>query len=319
MLSPEVARWIELLSITMGSLEFTIPTKPEDLANEDCSFAVRATDVTDLAALSPESLKRFTQGIALFFYFNIFFWRSLRLCHAFCVSCLSLKAAKRQSANDVAKSYLHHADSLQAFYTICVMSQRWVLLKPICSTRFTPLSGTALVISWFNASFHNKIAFLNCPAWWPVTEAEETLAMWHDWRSEISSKNCDQDLDCSGLGYLDGMSKRRLIDSLCSNLSVLGVSLNSLVSGNEDEERDEAITSHCSALKAYTFLLWWIHSQAVQEATHTAPAIAAPRHGSCIDVTRKNSQCAFRQALHDMYYSILQSRPFPHLIYSRSG
>lgn len=49
----------------MGTLEFTIPTKPEDLADEDCTFAVKATEVTDLAALSPESLKRFTQGYPL--------------------------------------------------------------------------------------------------------------------------------------------------------------------------------------------------------------------------------------------------------------
>ena len=79
------------------------------------------------------------------------------------------------------------------------------------------------------------------------------------------------------------MSRRRLIDSLCSNLSVLGVSVNSLVSVDGDEERDEAVTSHCSALKAYTFLLWWIHSQAEQEAAHAAPASAAPRQAMAIE------------------------------------
>ena len=84
-------------------------------------------------------------------------------------------------------------------------------------------------------------------------------------------------LPCSGFSHLDGMSKRRLIDSLCSNLSVLGVSVNSLVSVDDEEERDEAVTSHCSALKAYTFLLWWIHTQAEQEAADAAPANAAAR------------------------------------------
>ena len=73
------------------------------------------------------------------------------------------------------------------------------------------------------------------------------------------------------------MSKRRLIDSLCSNLSVLGVSVNTLVSADDDEERDEAVTAHCSALKAYTFLLWWIHSQAEQEHADATPANAPAR------------------------------------------
>ena len=76
------------------------------------------------------------------------------------------------------------------------------------------------------------------------------------------------------------MSKRRLIDSLCSNLSVLGVSVNSLVSVDDNEEGDEAVATHCSALKAYTFLLWWIHSQADQEASVAAPADAAPRQAT---------------------------------------
>ena len=42
--------------------EFIIPTKPEDLAEEDCELPLKVSNVTSLKELSPESLKRFTQG-----------------------------------------------------------------------------------------------------------------------------------------------------------------------------------------------------------------------------------------------------------------
>ena len=84
-------------------------------------------------------------------------------------------------------------------------------------------------------------------------------------------------LVCSGFAHLDGISKRRLIDGLCSNLSILGLSANSLAAIDDGEERDESAMTHCSALKAYTFLLWWIFSQAEASAKSTAPMNVAPR------------------------------------------
>lgn len=83
---------------------------------------------------------------------------------------------------------------------------------------------------------------------------------------------------CSGFGCLESISRKRLIDSLCSNLSVLGVSVNSLAALEDEEERAVSATSHSSALKAYTFLLWWICSQAEQEARE-ALASGAPAAG----------------------------------------
>jgi hypothetical protein len=81
---------------------------------------------------------------------------------------------------------------------------------------------------------------------------------------EIS--RCQRYVTCSGFGCLESISRKRLIDSLCSNLSVLGVSINSLLSLEDEEERTISAASHCSALKAYTFLLWWICSQAEHES-----------------------------------------------------
>ena len=77
---------------------------------------------------------------------------------------------------------------------------------------------------------------------------------------------------CSGFGCLESVSRKRLIDSLCSNLSVLGVSVNSLAGLDDEEERTVSAASHSSALKAYTFLLWWICAQAEQEARDSPAA-----------------------------------------------
>lgn len=81
---------------------------------------------------------------------------------------------------------------------------------------------------------------------------------------------------CSGFVHLDSISKKRLIDSLCSNLSVLGVSVNSLLIIEGGEEKTESASAHCSALKAYTFLLWWICSQSEQQARNSENRQTAP-------------------------------------------
>lgn len=80
---------------------------------------------------------------------------------------------------------------------------------------------------------------------------------------------------CSGFPHLDSISRKRLVDSLCSNLSVLCVSVSSLLVAEDEDERDETALSHCSALKAYTFLLWWSYAQAEQEYRETQPAASS--------------------------------------------
>lgn len=78
----------------------------------------------------------------------------------------------------------------------------------------------------------------------------------------------------SGFGHLNLLTKRRLIDSLCSNLSVLGVSASGTLILDDGEERDETSASHASALKAYTFLLWWIFSKCDEEDRKALPTVS---------------------------------------------
>ena len=46
----------------MSTPEFTIPTKPEDLAHEDCSYEVRVTNLKELKELSADDTKTFAHG-----------------------------------------------------------------------------------------------------------------------------------------------------------------------------------------------------------------------------------------------------------------
>jgi non-SMC mitotic condensation complex subunit 1, N-term len=63
-----------------------------------------------------------------------------------------------------------------------------------------------------------------------------------------------------GIRHLSSTWRKRLVDGLCSNLSVLSVSsttLNALEGGNEQE----TALAYRNALKAYTFLLHLILCQ----------------------------------------------------------
>lgn len=79
---------------------------------------------------------------------------------------------------------------------------------------------------------------------------------------------------------LSSIARKRLVDGLCSNLSVLGLSIGALLSVQEPEDASEheaAATSHRSALKAYVFLLTWLARLAEEEArsvTGTADSTA---------------------------------------------
>ena len=82
-------------------------------------------------------------------------------------------------------------------------------------------------------------------------------------------------LCCRGLQHLDGLTKRRFIDGLCSNLSVLTVSAAGSLALDDGGERDEGLASHASALKAYTFLLWWIFTQCEEEDKKAQGTVSA--------------------------------------------
>lgn len=74
---------------------------------------------------------------------------------------------------------------------------------------------------------------------------------------------------CSHRGFnsLHSIIKRRLIDSLCSNQSVLHASTGALLSAPDDEaSKATAAAQHRSALKTYVFLLHWIMVQAEAQA-----------------------------------------------------
>lgn len=72
-----------------------------------------------------------------------------------------------------------------------------------------------------------------------------------------------------GFSHLSSIARKRLVDGLCSNLSVLGLSIGALVSVQEPDdaaEHEAAATSHRSALTAYVFLLSWLARLAEGEA-----------------------------------------------------
>jgi hypothetical protein len=47
----------------MSTPEFTIPTKPEDLADEDCTLEVRVANLKVLKELSADDTKTFAHGM----------------------------------------------------------------------------------------------------------------------------------------------------------------------------------------------------------------------------------------------------------------
>ena len=76
---------------------------------------------------------------------------------------------------------------------------------------------------------------------------------------------------------LGSISRRRLVDGLASNLSVLVLSVGALVSVadvDDPSEHEAAAASHRSALKAYVFFLGWLVQLA--EAEDRVAAAAAP-------------------------------------------
>ena len=67
---------------------------------------------------------------------------------------------------------------------------------------------------------------------------------------------------------LPTMSRVRVLDSLCANLSVLSASITALCVGNVDEEEEEMAPLR-SALKAYSFFLAEVMHTSEEEAKET--------------------------------------------------
>jgi len=77
-----------------------------------------------------------------------------------------------------------------------------------------------------------------------------------------------------GFKHVSSISRKRLVDGLCSNLSVLGLSIGALVSVQEPDdpaEHEASSASHRSVLKAYTFFLSWLTTLAEEEARMAVP------------------------------------------------
>ena len=79
-----------------------------------------------------------------------------------------------------------------------------------------------------------------------------------------------------GFGHLDSIVRHRLLDGLCSNLSVLCLSAAALAGAGDgaDEagEREASAAAHRAALHAYVFFLSWLCGAAEAEARAVAPA-----------------------------------------------
>ena len=68
---------------------------------------------------------------------------------------------------------------------------------------------------------------------------------------------------------LPTMSRVRVLDSLCANLSVLSASITALCVGNASDEEEEEMAPLRSALKAYSFFLAEVMSTSEEEAKET--------------------------------------------------
>lgn len=76
--------------------------------------------------------------------------------------------------------------------------------------------------------------------------------------------------------------RKRLLDALASNLSVLNASIGAAAAGGGDA--DPAVTqAQRSALKAYVFFLHWATQQCEAEAREAAPAAAAAAGGRSVE------------------------------------
>ncbi|CAL8472231.1 g11773 [Coccomyxa elongata] len=76
-----------------------------------------------------------------------------------------------------------------------------------------------------------------------------------------------------GFSALSSIARKRLVDGLCSNLSVLGLSIGALVSAQDQDDasdNESAASSHRSGLAAYIFLLTWLARLAEDEAKAAA-------------------------------------------------
>ena len=83
---------------------------------------------------------------------------------------------------------------------------------------------------------------------------------------------------------MESIARHRLVDGLCSNLSVLCLSASALTAADDaaDEagEREASAAAHRSALHAYVFFLSWLCGVAEAEARAAAPA--APAGAPCV-------------------------------------
>lgn len=99
-----------------------------------------------------------------------------------------------------------------------------------------------------------------------------------------------------GFAHLDSVTRHRLVDGLCSNLSVLCLSASALVAADDapDEagEREVTAASHRSALHAYIFFLSWLCAAAESEASTAEPAASGAAGAP-------NSRCFVGLALRD--------------------
>ena len=111
-------------------------------------------------------------------------------------------------------------------------------------------------------------------------------------------------LCCRGWSCLGSMSRRRLVDGLASNLSVLVLSVGALVSAadspEDPSEHEAAAAAHRSALSAYVFLLGWLVQLAEAEDRGAAAAVApdAPAGTqSCAKMCSSLPRCCIYPAL----------------------
>ena len=79
---------------------------------------------------------------------------------------------------------------------------------------------------------------------------------------------------CRGWSVLPAAAKLQLVDSLCSNLSVLATSASAAAAGGGDADA-AVLKAHRTALKVYFFFLHWVASTAEADAASASASAAA--------------------------------------------
>ena len=234
--------------------EFVFPSKPEHLLEPDCESALRVVTEINVAEMEPEASDHLVEGVGLPLVTS------------------SSSSSSTSYSSLPSPRYPHpprpqrtltasHCCGAELCYDICESD-------PLCISEqrfFDRVFG--LIRSAFMADrAHTRSAVARShhviPTSGIITQRPARTAR-------------------RGFAHLQPVPRRRLIDSLVSNLSVLNACVDSALGSDA-----ETLLRHRTALKLYVFFLHWVLAQAEAEARESggaAPTAPVAKCGSSCD------------------------------------